>query len=153
LTVVVRAVLVGMTFASSVAVGVGGYLNARSGLQNAVTGELAMIAETRKALLETKLSGLVSDLSTLATSAAASLAFGEPSRNMAGIDLHREELTAYFRPAGADFSARAELTGEDNNNKYRWRPNTYVEKAGEFSSQASYFDKEVRQFLLQVLRN
>jgi methyl-accepting chemotaxis protein len=121
LSVIVPTVLVGMTFASCVAVGVGGFLNARSGLAGAVSDQLALVTEARKALLENRLAGLTGDLSTLATSAAASLAFGDLNGNIKSIDRHRDALMSYFRPDGADAAARAELTGEGNDTIYAWK--------------------------------
>lgn len=51
LKVIVPVLMVGVTFASCVAVGIGGYLNARSGLKEAAQGELTMVARARQALV------------------------------------------------------------------------------------------------------
>ncbi|WP_417671550.1 methyl-accepting chemotaxis protein [Roseibium sp.] len=121
LSVVVPVLMVGVTFASCVAVGIGGYVNARSGLEQAANSELSMVTEARKALLDMRLGGLAGDLSTTATGAAAGLAFTDMNAALASLEADRPKLMSYFNPEGSDAAQRAELSGKDNKTMYAWR--------------------------------
>ncbi|MEP4030571.1 methyl-accepting chemotaxis protein [Roseibium polysiphoniae] len=121
LSVVVPVLMVGVTFASCVAVGIGGYLNARSGLEEAANGELAMVAKARQALLDMRLKSLSGDLGTTASGAATTLAFTDMNSALTNVENDRPELEAYFQPEDAGANARAELTGKDSKTMYAWR--------------------------------
>ncbi|WP_417688784.1 methyl-accepting chemotaxis protein [Roseibium sp.] len=121
LSVVVPVLMVGVTFASCVAVGIGGYMNARSGLEEAAKSELAMVSDARKALLDMRLTSLAGDLSTTATGAAAGLAFTDMNSALASLNNDRPKLTEYFQPEGSDAATRAELSGKENKTMYAWR--------------------------------
>ncbi|MEJ8476611.1 methyl-accepting chemotaxis protein [Roseibium sp. H3510] len=113
------------------AVGVGGYVNARSGLEKASNGELAMVGKARQALLDMRLDSLAGDLTTSASGAAATLAFTDMNTALSSLENDRPALTEYFQPAGSNSSARAELTGADNKTMYAWR---HTEVHNSFSS-------------------
>ncbi|WP_417774029.1 methyl-accepting chemotaxis protein [Stappia sp.] len=121
LSVVVPVLMVGLTFAACVAVGIGGYLNAREGLTNSAIGELTMIAKAREGLADSKLGMLRGDLSTTVSGAGAAMAFGDLDAAMSSIDQERETLLAYFQPDGLDAAGRAELSGKNNKTLYAWR--------------------------------
>ncbi len=121
LSVIVPVLMVGVTFGSCVAVGIGGYMNARSGLEEAAKGELSMVAQARKALLDMRMTSLSGDLSTTATGAAAALAFTDMNNALGSLENDRADLDAYFQPEGADAAARAELTGAESKTMYAWR--------------------------------
>ncbi len=121
LSVIVPVLMVGVTFASCVAVGIIGYTNARSGLEQAVNSELAMLTDARKALLDMRLSSLSGDLATTATGAAATLAFTDMNASLSALENDRAELEGYFKPDGLDAEGRAELTGKDSKTMYAWR--------------------------------
>lgn len=121
LSVILPALMVGVTFASCVAVGVGGYLNARSGLQDAASGELSMVASARQALLDMQLGKVEAEVSTLTSGAGTKLAFTDLKNALNSLDVEREELENYFQVPGLGISERAELTGETSKTMYAWR--------------------------------
>ncbi|MBO0344806.1 methyl-accepting chemotaxis protein [Roseibium limicola] len=121
LSVIVPALTVAVAFTACVAVGIGGYMNARSGLEKAANSELAMIAGAREGLLDLRMNSLSGDLATTSSGAAANLAFTDLNSSLGSLDKDREALDSYFRPEGADASARAELTGKDSKTMYAWR--------------------------------
>ncbi len=121
LKVVVPILMVGVTFASCVAVGIGGFLNARDGLQKASSGELTMVAQARKALIEVRLGGAVSSLSNIASGAGTALALTDMNSAAGNLEFERAELTAYFQPEDVSGAERAEITGKDNKTMYSWR--------------------------------
>lgn len=121
LSVVVPALMVGVTLASCLAVGVGGYMAARDGMTDAASNELAMLGNSRKGLLKSELNSLSGDLSSIASGAAAALAFNEMNAALVNLDADRAQLSAYFQPDGSDAKSRAELTGKDSKTMYAWR--------------------------------
>ncbi|WP_208980029.1 methyl-accepting chemotaxis protein [Roseibium suaedae] len=121
LSVVVPALMVGVTLASCIAVGIGGYMTARDGMSEAASNELAMLGNSRKALLQSSLDSLSGDLSSIASGAAATLAFNEMNASLVNLETDRAQLSAYFQPDGSDPKARAELTGKDSKTMYAWR--------------------------------
>jgi len=121
LSVILPALMIGMTFLTCVAVGIGGYVNARSGLIEAENGQLALLAQSRRDLVQQKLSSLQSDLANLSTGAGAALAFTELNGTMSTVEKDKPELLAFFQPDGSDASARAEQTGADSRTMYAWR--------------------------------
>jgi methyl-accepting chemotaxis protein len=121
LSVVVPALMVGVTFASCVAVGIGGYLNARDGLKEAVYNEMSMVASSRKALLDQRLAAVTGSLSSIASGAATGLALTDMNSAIASLENDREKLEAYYKPEGASAVERAEKTGEDDKTMYSWR--------------------------------
>ncbi|GGB58186.1 hypothetical protein GCM10011316_32790 [Roseibium aquae] len=121
LSVILPALMIGMTFLTCVAVGIGGYVNARSGLVDAEKQQLELLAQSRRDLVTQKLSSLTSDLSNLATGAGAALAFTELNGTMQTAANDRAELLAVFQPEGTDAAARAEQTGSDSRTMYAWR--------------------------------
>lgn len=121
LSVVVPVLVVGLVFAACAAVGVGGYLNARGGLTDSATGELAMVSKARTGLIDAKMNMLLGDLSTTVSGAATALAFSELDSAMSSIEQERATLLGYFQPDGLDAAGRAELTGKNNKTLYAWR--------------------------------
>lgn len=121
LSVIVPALMVGVTFASCVAVGIGGYLNARDGLKEAVYNEMSMVASSRKALLEQRLAAVTGSLSTIASGAGTGLALTDMNSAIASLENDRAKLEAYYKPEGASAAERAEKTGEDDKTMYSWR--------------------------------
>ncbi|MTI44136.1 methyl-accepting chemotaxis protein [Roseibium hamelinense] len=131
LSVVVPALMVGVTLASCIAVGIGGYLNARSGLVFAVESELAMVAKARRDLVQVRLGNAAADLSNMATGAGAALALSDMERALTNLEKDRPALSEYFQPGGSTAEARAELDGKDNKTMYAWR---HTEVHGSFRS-------------------
>jgi len=121
LSVVMPALMVGVTFASCAAVGVAGYFNARSGLEDAASGELSMVASARQALLEMQLSAVNAEVATMASGAGAKLALTDMKMALNSLELDREKLEAYFQPSGLSSDERAELTGDASKTMYAWR--------------------------------
>jgi len=121
LSVILPALMIGMTFLTCVAVGIGGYVNARSGLVEAENGQLALLAQARRDLVQQKLSSLQSDLANLSTGAGAALAFTELNGTMTTAEKDKPELLAFFQPEGTDPKTRAEQTGADSRTMYAWR--------------------------------
>ena len=121
IAVVLPVLMVGVTLASSVAIGIGGYISARSGLEAAANSELKMVAHGRKELLDMRLTELADDLSTMANSAAMEKTLKELSGALSNLDKERAELQAYFQPDGASIEERASLTGKDSKTMYAWR--------------------------------
>lgn len=121
LSVIVPALMVGVTFASCVAVGIGGYLNARSGLADAARAELSMVAKARQSLIELRLNNVISDLSNIATGAGVALALGDMNIALSNVENERSELEAFFQPEGSDAESRAAQIGKDSRTMYAWR--------------------------------
>ncbi|MTH97372.1 methyl-accepting chemotaxis protein [Roseibium sp. RKSG952] len=121
LSIVVPALMVGVTLASCVAVGIGGYLNAREGLVQSVESKLELIAKARKELVRQGLNSISSDLSNMATGAGAALALSDMESALSNLDNDRPALEAYFQPEGSTRETRAELDGKDNKTMYAWR--------------------------------
>ena len=112
LKVIVPVLMVGVTFASCVAVGIGGYLNARSGLKQAAQGELTMVAKARQALVGMRLEGLAGSLSNVSSGAGASLALNDMNSALVNLDNDRASLQEYFQAEGSSAEERAEKTGK-----------------------------------------
>lgn len=121
LKVIVPVLMVGVTFASCVAVGIGGYLNARSGLQEAAQGELSMVAKARQALVGMRLEGLAGSLSNVSSGAGASLALNDMNSALVNLENDRASLQEYFQAEGSTPEERSQKTGKDNKTMYAWR--------------------------------
>lgn len=121
LSVVVPALTVAVAFTSSVAVGIGGYMNARSGLESAAERELALASSVRRNVLSMRFDNLSGDLRTTATSAVSTLAFTDLNGSLANVDRDKAQIDAYFRAEGSEAMDRAQLTGEGNKTMYSWR--------------------------------
>ncbi|NVK34386.1 MAG: HAMP domain-containing protein [Rhodobacteraceae bacterium] len=113
--------MVGLTLAASVAVGIGGYVEARSGMEQAAERELALITHSRKGLIQTRLDRLSGTIGSTASGAAATLVFTDIKTALQSLDRDKPELLAYYQPEGSTALERAELTGNDNKSMYSWR--------------------------------
>ncbi len=121
LSTIIPAVTVGLALVSCAVVGVIGYTTGRDGLEKAGVSELSLMVQSRHALLSAKLDGIQSDLSNLASGAAATLVMKDLASTRANLTTDMDSIRSYYQAAGSAAADRAELNGKTNKTMYSWR--------------------------------
>ncbi len=121
LSVILPALLVGLTFSACVAVGIIGFVNGRNGLEKAAKAELSMLARARGSLMEAKLAAARSDLSNMASGGSASMALNDLNQSLSNFKDDEARIRDYYQAPGSAAAERRELTGEGNKTMYSWR--------------------------------
>lgn len=115
----IPVLVVGLAFASAVAVGAAGWKGANDGLAEAAADRLALAADARAELLGAKASAVATDLDHLAETALIGSSLPDLAANLDPKTADLPKTIAYFREGAPD--ARATKDGADSGTQYGFR--------------------------------
>lgn len=114
-------VMVGLAIVSSLVIGFLAYNSGQASLTEAQQGELKLLAESRRNLLDMRLTQIRADIKRIATGTAMQTAMTDLQTAYRNVGEDRAEVLEFYRPDGSTVEDRLAVNGDGNSTMYSWR--------------------------------
>ncbi|MDX5594519.1 methyl-accepting chemotaxis protein [Pseudovibrio sp. SPO723] len=114
-------IMVGLAIVSSLVIGYLAYHNGQASLTEAKQGELELLAESRRNLLELRMGQIEADILRMAKTNAMETVMKDLQTAYRNIGEDRDSVLSFYRPDGSSLDQRVEITGNGNSTMYSWR--------------------------------
>ena len=121
LNLLVPALLVALAAFGSISVGIIGYQQSKSSIEQASRERLEILASSRQLLLDSKLDVALADLESIAASSGTAVVLDEMGIISNTLSSEIPTVRAYFSPADSDVTERAGISGDGGTTMYAYR--------------------------------